>query len=85
MHTTITPEMLKGLKFRTPMMGKKEVNGEVKIVPVAPGEVDMLPEHVASAVDKGDHYLLVSKDGMKHRVPKRAAKKEEKKEDKKTA
>lgn len=69
MHTTITQEQLKGLKFHTHKKIKVQEDGK-EIDRFIPDQVDLVPEHLLSAKDKGDHLSIVSGDGLKHKIPK---------------
>lgn len=80
MHTSLTKGMLAGLKFNTTKKGKRTGDDGREVDALFPIQVEMKPEHVLSAKEYGDHIVLVSADGRKHKIVR-----SEKKDEKKTA
>jgi len=69
---TIDKKYLEGLKHRS-AKSKETEEGTVNV----PVEVALKPEHVMDWVDNGDHVVIVTTDGRKHKVSKKAEKAKE--------
>lgn len=75
----IDPALLEGLTHRSNKVTKQkdEESGRIKEVSTAT-EGPLKPEHVLDYVDKGDSIVIVTTDGRKHVVAKKAAKADKK-------